>query len=280
MDGSMMAQAAIHASQAAGVSRTFPSLRAAGMPIDARQFVTPGTRLHVAIAYSVTVVLGVVAAAATAGVVLLVIVLGWLVDLVLRRRVMAMLRGSCVEVGPEQLPAVYACVKTYAERVGLPEVPRVFVVEGNSVNAFAMRLGSRSVITLVDDVVWGALESGNHRALSFVIAHEVAHHALGHTNHLRRVLALAYKVLSRLDELSADAVALQLVGDRQAACDGLMMLMIGPQLMPFINREQLLAQAASVHADKQTKRAERPFTHPFLARRIHVLNQLALASRG
>ena len=98
---------------------------------------------------------------------------------------MASLRASCIQVGPQQLPQIDACVKTFAQRLGLKDAPIVFIVESNTLNAAAQRIGARKVVYLIDDVVWGALKAGDPRALSFVIAHELAHHALGHTNGFR-----------------------------------------------------------------------------------------------
>lgn len=103
--------------------------------------------------------------------------------------------------------------------------------------------------------------------------------AVRETSTVRAYVAAGYRHLSRLDELSADAVALQLVGEREAAYSGLTMLMAGPQLLPFVNRDQLMRQAAEVDADSATLKAERALTHPFLARRLHQLRNVPLSQR-
>jgi Zn-dependent protease with chaperone function len=198
----------------------------------------------------------------------------------LRRRIQAQIRGTCLEVGPQQLPEIYACAKAFAERLGLKEVPQIYIVEGNTANAAATRLGSRNLVFLIDDIVWGALKAGDPNALSFIIAHELAHHALGHTGALQTYLSLSYRPLSRLNELSCDAVALQLVAEREAAYNGIIMLMVGPQLVPYVNRQALFAQAQQVAQDKATKQAERAHTHPFIARRLHALREVPLQARA
>ena len=254
----------------------FPDLLGPGVPVRARDFQASGTTLHRSFAYTAFLLCMAALIVATLGTLLAVLVVGWIGDLLLRRIMLAQLRGTCLEVGPNQLPEIYACAKEFAQRLGLKEVPQIYIVEGNTANAAAARIGSRRHLFLVDDIVWGALKTGDPNALSFIIAHELAHHALGHTSALHTYLAFSYRKLSRLDELSCDAVALQLVGDREAAYNGLIMLMIGPQLVPYVNRAELFAQAERVAADKATLKAERAHTHPFIARRLFELGRVRL----
>jgi Zn-dependent protease with chaperone function len=255
-------------------------LASAGPAVAAREHTSPGTGLHSALAVLLALFGIIVLAASTFGFGLLALLIAPIADWLLRRRIMATLRASCLEIGPNQLPEIHACVRTYAQRLGMKEAPDVFIVESNTMNAAALRVGARKVVHLIDDVVWGAIKAGDTGALSFVIAHELAHHALGHTGGFRSYIRNVYRKLSRLDELSADAVAMQLVGSRETAYSGLMMLMVGPQLLPYINREQLLRQAAEADADKATKKAERIHTHPFLTQRLQYLRGAALGARS
>jgi hypothetical protein len=48
----------------------------------------------------------------------------------------------------------------------------------------------------------------------------------------------------------------------------LLVLLTGPQLVPFVNREAVLRQAAEVATDKNSVKAERNLSHPLLLRRI------------
>ena len=256
----------------------FPELLGRGAPVNARDFEAHGTALHRSLAYGAALIGLVLLTLSTMGIGLVALVLAPMFDFFLRRRMLAQIKGTSLEVGPNQLPEIHACAKAYAERLGLKEVPQIYIVEGNVVNAAAQRIGSRHVVHLVDDIVWGALKAGDPNALAFIIAHELAHHALGHTGALHTYLAMSYRRLSRLDELSCDAVALQLVNDRETAYNGLIMLMVGPQLLPYVNRKQLLAQAEQVAQDRATKKAERAHTHPFVARRLWELRNAKLAS--
>jgi Zn-dependent protease with chaperone function len=210
------------------------------------------------------------------GFILFALALGWLVDALFGKRILARLRGSSLQLGPAQLPELDRCAREFSQRLGLKEAPMVLVMESSDINAFALKAGKRRCVLLMDDAVWASLEAGLPDALRFVVAHELAHHALGHTGALRAYLGAMLPQLSRLDELSADAVALQLVGTREAAYEGMMMLTVGPQLLKYTNREQLLQQAAEIAADSNTRKAERPLRHPLLLRRLHALRNAPL----
>jgi Zn-dependent protease with chaperone function len=155
-------------------------------------------------------------------------------------------------------------------------MPEIYVVEGSEINAFAVRVGARNSVLLVDDLIWGSIDAGLTDALRFIVAHELAHHALGHLGTFRYMLKTSMPRLARLDELSADAVALQLVGTREAAYEGIMLLTVGPQLMKYTNRQEILRQASLVAGDKASLKAERPLTHPLTLRRLHVLRETRL----
>lgn len=251
---------------------TLPLLRSDGPPVAAASHRAAGTGFWLTLAYGALTFLVI----ASLGITLLGLALGWVVDHVFSRRILARLRGSSLQVGQNQLSEIDQCVRNFARRLSMTEPPMVLVAEASELNAIALRIGKRKCILLLDDVIWGAVDYGLPDALRFVIAHELAHHALGHTGALRSYLRIVVPRLSRLDELSADAVALQLVGTREAAHEGLMMLTVGPQLLKYINREQLLRQASEVSRDKATQKAERPLTHPLLLRRLQTLCEVPL----
>ena len=131
-----------------------------------------------------------------------------------------------------------------------------------------MRIGGRKVIMLIDDVVEACLRSGDPQTLAFVLGHEMAHHALGHTGLIRTALTKYNKKLARLDEFSCDAIANQLVGNPTVSAKALTTLLTGPQLLKFVNLNQLFTQAEDIANDKNSVKAERQLSHPLLLRRI------------
>ncbi len=188
---------------------------------------------------------------------------GWF----LRRRARVLLRASSLRVGPRQFPEIHACALSFARRLALSEEPELYVVDASEVNGFALRFGRKNVVVLTDEAVAACLEGQSPGALAFVIAHELGHVALGHHGPWRGVLRRLRK-LSRLDEHSADRVACELVGTREAAEDGVLLLCAGPRLLSLVDRAAARAQAAEVVADPATARAERVLTHPTTLRRL------------
>jgi Zn-dependent protease with chaperone function len=136
------------------------------------------------------------------------------------------------------------------------------------VNGFAAKVGRKDIVLLTDDLVWGALSAKNPRALGFVLAHELAHVALGHTRTFRSLMRMVVKPLGRLDELSADNVARALVDDDTVAFEGLKILAVGPQLSAYLDDDALIAQANEVVANKLSKKVEKTMTHPMIMRRL------------
>lgn len=254
--------------------RTLAPLGSDGAAVDVSLCVEPRTSFAV----------GVIGTAMVVGLVLLTLTI-WgivlaavaqLLRVVVARRLRATLRGSALRVGPGQFPEIHACVETYSRRLGLGAAPEVFVVDESSVNAFALRVAGENAIVLTDETVAACLEGDSPGALTFVLGHELGHVALGHTSWWRRQLSLV-RWLSRLDEHSADNVACDLVGNREHAEDGILLLAAGPRLLPFVDREAALAQAREATTDARCKRAERHLTHPLTLRRLERVSQRSAA---
>jgi Zn-dependent protease with chaperone function len=252
---------------------SLPSFDFPNVPVDASQHVASGTSLYTVLGYLVLGIGVVVMAFSTMFIGLVFLAIGAIVSWFQARKVRAYIRGSGVHVSPTQLPELYAMVESFSRRLGMAQAPEVYIVEENVQNGFAVKLGKKNLVLLTDDMVWGALASRDPRALGYIVAHELAHIALGHTGSARSTIRAMFRPLSRADEFSADNVAAQLVGDPRIAIHGLTLLTVGPQLLKFINDEALLQQAREVCSNSLSKKAERNLTHPLLLRRIGNLMQ-------
>jgi Zn-dependent protease with chaperone function len=248
--------------------KEFPEIAVDGQPIEAERFVEAGTGAAVAAGFVLAIIGALFLAAVTWG----VAIVGYLVLLpvswYMNRKAMAMIRGSGLRVNERQLPQIHKCVEVFARRLGLKTLPEVFVVESAVQNAVAVRFGKKNVILLTDDLIHGCLLAGSPKALAFVIGHEMAHIALKHNGLLRTFMAGYYKKLRRLDEYSADRVGRALVNDKETALDGMVLLTVGPQIMSFLNWQELGQQVIDVEADKYSQKAERTLNHPLLLHRI------------
>jgi len=247
---------------------SLPDLKSDGASVNPQNYIEPKTKGAVVLGYFAMFFGVLVGGIASYGILWVALLLAPVLDYFNRKKAMALLRGSGIEVGPQQLSELHACATDFAHRLGMKALPAIYVVEGNTINAAAMRIRGRKVIILIDDLVDACLRSGDPQTLAFILGHEMAHHALGHTNLIRASLAKYFKKLSRLDEFSCDAVANQLVGNAQISAKALVTLLSGPQLMRYINLNQLALQASEVAADKNSVKAERNLTHPLLLRRI------------
>ncbi len=247
--------------------------------VNAKQYVAPGTGLHSFIGWSLLVIFGplifVALTAVTYGIFLIALIIAGLTYFTRVKHMKAKLRGSALQVDEYQFPEIHRSALAMSERLGLSECPEIYIVEDNHQNAFAVKKGSKSYIVLIDDIVYGAMATGNSGALDFILGHELAHHALGHTSFFRAMIRSKYTPLSRLDELSCDGVAHALVGDKTAARDALALLLVGPQLFKSVNKEALDRQAREVIEDKYTKKVERNLSHPLLLRRYARLQELS-----
>lgn len=247
--------------------------------VEAKQYVAPGTGLHSFIGWSLLIIFGpvlfIILTVITYGIFLIALIIGGLTYFSRVRHMKAKLRGSALQVNENQFPEIHRSTLAMSERLGLSECPEIYILEDNHQNAFALKKGSKRYIVLVDDIIYGAMATGDSGALDFILGHELAHHALGHTSFFRSMIRSKYTPLSRLDELSCDGVAHALVGNKAAARDALALLLVGPQLFKSVNKEALDHQAREVIDDKYTKKVERHLSHPLLLHRYARLQELS-----
>lgn len=251
----------------------FPEISIVGDRVDAKSCIERGTTSVLAGAFFIAIIGTLVGILFSYGILLLVLIFYPLFSWYFQKKATALLHGSGVRVSDAQFPQIHRCVETFKERLGLTKEVDVYIVEAKILNAAAVRYGRKNVILLTDDLIHGSILSGNPQALSFVIAHELAHIALNHNGVFRSWMAHHMKKLGRLDELSSDNVALQLVGNRDIAFHGLLMLTVGYALLPFVNAESIAVQAQEVARNKYSKKAERTLTHPLLLNRLHRILQ-------
>ncbi len=240
-------------------------------PVNAKDYIAPKTALSFTIGIVLAVLSMLVTIAVTWGIAIIAFIVIGLYSYFKNAKARAMLHGSAIQSGPDQFPEIHACVERFALRLGMKQTPDLYIIEDNTNNAAAIKIGKRNVVLLIDDIVDSCLRSGDPRALAFVIGHELAHHALGHTNTLRSYAARVYKPLSRLDEISCDAVANQLVGDSAISLQALAVMLSGPQLAQYVNFDALSRQADEVTSNRRSKKAESSLTHPLLLRRFSLL---------
>lgn len=143
----------------------------------------------------------------TFGIALLYILMGYVFFLFAQSAFISHLKGSGVQITPEQYPDLHAKLTASCKKVGLDEVPDAYLLRTDFFNALATRFLGRNFIVLFTDVV-DALED-NPNAVDFYIGHELGHI---HRKHLKwmaflmpaMVLPLLGAALRRAEEYTCD----------------------------------------------------------------------------
>jgi Zn-dependent protease with chaperone function/competence protein ComGC len=99
----------------------------------------------------------------------------------------AHLRAEAVSVGPDQLPELDATFKDVCRRLGLNQVPALYVLQsGGALNAFATRFSGRDFVVVYSDF----LEALGPKSpeMQFILGHEIGHIQ---SRHIGKQIALA-----------------------------------------------------------------------------------------
>ena len=96
--------------------------------INLKKHVSKGTGLHVFIGYIVFFVGGLLLTLVSYGVVLIVALLGLIVDASRSEKIMAMLKGNSIVVGPDQFPEIYQSAARMSEQLGLKQIPNIYII--------------------------------------------------------------------------------------------------------------------------------------------------------
>ena len=183
------------------------------------------------------------------------------------------LRGNSIRVTNNQFPELCEMVEKSCKDMGIEQIPEIYLLqEGGVLNAFATRFLGRDFVAVYSSVLEMAYEEGVD-AVKFVVAHEVAHVALGHTKKQIWVapamfipfVGTAYK---RACEYSADAVGASVAPE--GAVRGLCVLAAGSRLSHKVDVNSFVGQTASVYGFWEWL-AEHLTSHPNLPKRISAI---------
>jgi Zn-dependent protease with chaperone function len=183
------------------------------------------------------------------------------------------LRGNGVRVSERQFPELLGMARRHAAALGLDRVPDLFVLQsGGVLNAFATRFLGRDFVVVYSDVLAMA-ESRGEDAVSFIVAHELAHVRRGHLKH--RWLTLPGRMVPFLG--AAHSRACEYTCDRfgahcepAGAVDGLLVLAAGRELYHRVAARDF-ARQVETEGGFWVRWAELISTHPQLPKRVAAL---------
>lgn len=217
------------------------------------------------------------AVADTAGDALLVLILP-LALFLYRFYMAAKAKANAIRVGPEQLPQLWDMYQDLGRRMDMPRLPKLYVTNGNGVvNAYALSCNRRhKYIVLHAETV---IEMKRDPSIvEFVLAHELAHHKLGHVSLWRLAIGLIPNVLvplgksaSRAQEYSADRVALKLCGHHQGTMN---LLAVGPWMVQDVNPEAWLEQCRHDRRELYVRAVNLMSGHAVMSKRYKALRDI------
>lgn len=151
----------------------------------------------------------------------------------------ASIYGHAVKVSDRQYADLNKMVKESAKALGLEKVPDVFIVQGNgALNALAVKFLSGQYVLLYSELVDLMIQKRQMLELKMIIAHELAHHAAGHTDWKKNLLIMPATYIpyvgmaySRACEFTADRLGAAAVGDLEAAKRALVTLAAGSTVL-------------------------------------------------
>jgi Zn-dependent protease with chaperone function len=203
--------------------------------------------------------------------------------IVIRETQRASVRGTAVELSPNQYPELYRTTDEFARALGLPRRPDIFLANGNgSLNAFAAQATGHDYVVLSNELFVN-LYDGNREGLQFILGHELGHIRLHHVS-LWYQIAVAYSgvipvlgpTLSRLREYSSDRHGAYLSPN---GATGLVLLASGRYTENVVDISQLLQQARHVKGF-WVGLAQLPRSHPFTVRRLERLFEAGFFQRS
>jgi len=189
----------------------------------------------------------------------------------------ARIRLNGVRISPQQMPEVYEEVEKLCGAMEIHKVPDVYVIEsGGVLNAFATKFSGKNMIVVYSEI-FDLIDTDDKEALSFVIAHELAHIKRRHV--IKQIFILPAmlipslgKAYSRSCEYTCDRFAANYTNNIEAAMNGLIIFAVGKKLFKKVNRSQYL-----MHSSKEkgffVMLAEKNSTHPSLPKRIEEIQR-------
>lgn len=164
-----------------------------------------------------------------------------------RNRREASIRGNSVRLSEQQFPEIYAVLQNHCRRLGMTEVPELFLT-GSSIQPFSQTFSSwRERYIVIHQIIFDIDDRKTMDVISFLLGHELGAIRLNHTAVWNEML-LTYistlkwfrNPLERIRTYSRDryGAALTPTGFR-----GLLIHATGRRLMDHVDIDDYLAQA-------------------------------------
>lgn len=187
-------------------------------------------------------------------------------------------RSNAAKVGPDQFPEIWNMYQEVVSDIGLPKAPSLYIINGNGVlNAYALSCTAHWKYIFLNAEIAMMLKD-SPLFVRFVLAHELAHHKLGHVTLWRSVVGTAMnmlylpgKALIRAQEYSADRLALALCPE---AAESVLALTVGPFLAAQLNPEAFYRQIGEEEHGWMVRIANITSDHAVMSKRYKALRDI------
>ncbi|WP_187794486.1 M48 family metallopeptidase [Paracoccus amoyensis] len=190
----------------------------------------------------------------------------------------AQARSNAILVGPAQFPELYALYQDLAQRLDMPNPPKLYVTNGDGVvNAYALECNRRyRYIVMHSEITLMLAKSPD--VVEFVLAHEMAHHKLRHVSLWRIIIGMVPNMLvlpgqttTRAQEYSADRVAMAVCPNHASA---IRILAVGPWIADGVNPDAWLEQCDAEHREWMVRAANAVSSHAVGVKRFKALRDI------
>jgi Zn-dependent protease with chaperone function len=210
--------------------------------------------------------------AASLGIVLLVLFLGWLLRLMLANYNVRRVQAFGATVSEDQMPEVHKALAEVLARFGSKETPRIVVIGAGEINALALKFARQRVVVLMSELLEGIIDQPAQ--LRFLLAHECCHHALDHAG--RGIFELYKPARYRqAREMTCDNAGVLAANDAKEACAVIGKLCVGNRLSARLNQPALQREAAMIYSGFSGWLLRRHLSHPPAGKRLANIERFA-----
>lgn len=216
----------------------------------------------------------------TLGVALLYILMFFVIYLFTQSAFISYLKGTAVEITPEQFPQLHAQLLECCRRLDMPVPPRAYLLAADGMlNALATRFLRRNYIVLFSSIV-DALESDKD-AINFYIGHELGHIRRNHLGKAPFLFPVAWLPLlgaaySRACEYTCDLHGLRCCNSKASATNAVAVLAAGVEQWKRMNVPQYLHQIGETGRFWMSLH-ELTGNYPWLTKRMGMIHARAQA---
>jgi len=172
-----------------------------------------------------------------------------------------------------QFPEIIKELEAVCLKLGIDEIPKIIIISGSQVNAFAIKFAKKKVIVLPSETLEGVLS--NPEELRFFLGHELGHMALdfGARGFFELYKSAAYKSAR---ELTCDNCGLAVSGDLEQSKNSLKRLAVGNKLFDKLKDSYLINESDYIYSGFTGWLLKRYMTYPPLGKRISNLENFKL----